>query len=375
MVWALSGAPIANVNEYAVLGKLAENAGSDGCNAFPSVKTVAELTTLSERTVTRTLRSLEERRLIAKGNQDAARIIRRADLRPTVYDLLIPYDCFANVDQVNANRIRFGLEPLTRDNRPPIAPPPAKKERADKGVKRPREDAADEMASGTRPEDTGGLVVTPSESGQIGHGVTTSPERGDYKSGTGCLEVTRTVPMNQPGEPSSSVRSSVAIPSARETNEWTNDVDPQETGGGGADQAGSEKGVPATPGIFLLMSFGSEYPLYRLTGQPLFDQGRAVDGLLAAGWTPEKIREHLTAWKLPTREEIKISPAAVISARLKAMAQGTPFPAAGANSAETDAPTICPDHVDGVRIRIDPETEVPYRCPDCHPLAASVAAF
>ncbi|NGY63406.1 helix-turn-helix domain-containing protein [Lentzea sp. NEAU-D13] len=93
--WALNFAPIPTDRKDAsalaiTLIALANHAGPDGTEAFPSVERLTVYTRLSRRTVQRSLRSLEELGLIRQGNtryRDAR--IERADLRPQVYDLVL----------------------------------------------------------------------------------------------------------------------------------------------------------------------------------------------------------------------------------------------------------------------------------------------
>lgn len=93
--WALNHAPIPTDRKDAsalaiTLIALANHAGPDGTEAFPSVERLTNYTRLSRRTVQRSLRSLEDLGLIRQGNtryRDAR--IERADLRPQVYDLML----------------------------------------------------------------------------------------------------------------------------------------------------------------------------------------------------------------------------------------------------------------------------------------------
>ncbi|ONI85682.1 hypothetical protein ALI22I_28370 [Saccharothrix sp. ALI-22-I] len=93
--WALNHAPIPTDRKDAAalaitLIALANHAGPDGTEAFPSVERMIGYTRLSRRTVQRALRSLEELDLIRRGNtrvRDAR--IERADQRPQVYDLVL----------------------------------------------------------------------------------------------------------------------------------------------------------------------------------------------------------------------------------------------------------------------------------------------
>lgn len=73
-----------------VLVCLADHAGKDGTNAFPSVPTIAELCGVDVRTVRRTISALERRGLIRRGNQAAAADARiPLQYRPIVWDLVV----------------------------------------------------------------------------------------------------------------------------------------------------------------------------------------------------------------------------------------------------------------------------------------------
>ncbi|MFD8670965.1 hypothetical protein ACFV1U_37040, partial [Streptomyces microflavus] len=122
MIWVLSGdAPVSDVNEYAVLGAMADQADPDGCGTWLSKETIATRVKISEETVKRCWRNMARRGLIARGDQSHVRHYR-ADRRPVVFDLLIPYDWFSNIDRINTERGRYGRPPLTRADRPPIEP-------------------------------------------------------------------------------------------------------------------------------------------------------------------------------------------------------------------------------------------------------------
>lgn len=86
--WALKQTAVESPVARHVLLVLANYAGEDGCNAFPSIARLSEETGLSERAVRNNLRELERVGVIRLGNQAvAAAFIARADRRPTVYDL------------------------------------------------------------------------------------------------------------------------------------------------------------------------------------------------------------------------------------------------------------------------------------------------
>lgn len=93
--WALNHAPIPTDRKDAstlaiTLIALANHAGPDGRDAFPSVERMMRYTRLSRRTIQRSLRSLEELGLIRSGNtrvRDAK--IPEANARPQVYNLVL----------------------------------------------------------------------------------------------------------------------------------------------------------------------------------------------------------------------------------------------------------------------------------------------
>lgn len=136
--WA-EKAPVANVYERAILTLLAHRAsGKDGSGAFPSQGSMAEFACCSDRQVRNVLTAMQERKLIARG--DDRLVINRypAGRRPQVWDLLIPYKWFSDDqrEEIDAERALLGKDPLTPDERPPIAPA----ERVPAGRKRPKSD-------------------------------------------------------------------------------------------------------------------------------------------------------------------------------------------------------------------------------------------
>jgi hypothetical protein len=93
IAWALTRAPIPRDRRDAsslaiVLVGLANHAGPDGRNAFPSNATLTEYTRLSARSVQYALRALEELGLIRPSDPEiVAAHIKRADRRPQGWDL------------------------------------------------------------------------------------------------------------------------------------------------------------------------------------------------------------------------------------------------------------------------------------------------
>jgi Helix-turn-helix domain len=93
--WALNHAPIPTDQRNAstlaiVLIALANHADSEGCNAFPAVKTLTRYTRLKERAVQYALRDLEKLGLITPSNPKiVAAHVQRKDRRPNAWDLPI----------------------------------------------------------------------------------------------------------------------------------------------------------------------------------------------------------------------------------------------------------------------------------------------
>lgn len=85
--------------------------------------------------------------------------------------------------------------------------------------------------------------------------------------------------------------------------------------------AGS-RAVRATPGVEVLLAIGAGAPEFRLSGQALQDQGRVVDGLLDAGWTPTQVRHVVASRPLP--RPVRKTVGAVIAARLREACAGAP---------------------------------------------------
>jgi hypothetical protein len=93
--WALNTAPIPPDRQDAsslamVLVGLANHAGPDGRNAFPSITTLTRYTRLARRSVQHALQTLEELNLIRPSDPEiVAAYVKRADRRPNGWDLVI----------------------------------------------------------------------------------------------------------------------------------------------------------------------------------------------------------------------------------------------------------------------------------------------
>ncbi|MFD8385250.1 helix-turn-helix domain-containing protein [Streptomyces sp. NPDC059679] len=198
MLWAMKAAPVADTTEKLILISLAERADEDGCDAFPSKATLAKDAICDEKTVQRKLGKLVDRKLIGLGDQRAAQYIEKR-YRPKVYDLLIPYSWFPDVDEINESRRRRGRGLLTPENRPDIVPAPTRRERSDKGKPRTKQES-------TPPRGDTKSPLTKPDSAPAPGG-TDRPTRGDSQSQQGGLTDPQTSPVkpphsNLPGAPS-----------------------------------------------------------------------------------------------------------------------------------------------------------------------------
>lgn len=296
ILWALKSAPVVDAEERAIMVTLAESAWSDGTDAFPSKKTIAEIAKIDPKTVQRRLKALTSRGLIAPGNQSAAAYIPE-HFRPNVYDLMIPYSWFPDIDQVNAERKAKGKPPLRPEDRPDLVEAPPRKSRADKGKTRKRPGSEGGTTS-PRGEDS----ETPGQTGQ--QGGTTSPGGGDYKSHRGGLQDPQPSPTNPP----------------RNTPRPSVPGDSAAAGNGGTDGAQIPRQIVRNPGVDLLLAIGAEQPEFLLTGKTLQDQGMAVAGMLLDGWTPDQLRQVIAGRPLP--DQVTTTVGAIVSSRLRQALSG-----------------------------------------------------
>lgn len=175
--WA-EDAPVADVQEFAILAVMAQHAHNDGTGTYQSIPTISRRIRCDERTVLRRVEAMRERGLLTLGDQSLAGKIR-ADRRPKVYDILIPYEWYSDHQRgtVDAERADRGLPPLAEAERPPIAKPePARKVRDDAGKPRPKR-----TKPAVAPPESGssrGDYKTPREAHADDHGVTSSPIHG-----------------------------------------------------------------------------------------------------------------------------------------------------------------------------------------------------
>ena len=161
MGWALLDSPVINAEERLILVALADTADADGRGAWPSHDTLAERALVASRTVRRRLDALESRGVIARGDQSRVSYLR-PDHRPVVWDLMIPFSYFRNLERLEKACAKVGTVMLTAADRPDLPPAPERTRRADTKPARPHGGTCSPPGLGVPPDSestTGGLVV------------------------------------------------------------------------------------------------------------------------------------------------------------------------------------------------------------------------
>src|SRR5690625_680278 len=150
VLWAMKYAPVGNLVDRMVLMIYADHADPDGCNAWPSNKTIGEIAMCDPKTV-----KASRSRLVAQGllrHQKGARPPRYLKIdphrRPELMEAMLPHSHLGapqveDLDRLRAERTEYGdavnSRPLTPQNRPDPSPPERKgrKTRSDKGKPNP----------------------------------------------------------------------------------------------------------------------------------------------------------------------------------------------------------------------------------------------
>ncbi|MGK5677552.1 hypothetical protein [Actinoplanes sp. URMC 104] len=218
MMWGAKDAPAANVEERAILVIMGDEVDGSGCGCWLSEDTIAERALLSPRTVRRRLADMEERGLIALGDQRLVQHIR-SDRRPKVRDLMIPYSWFPNVENVNKERLGKQMDALRPEDRPDLPPAEAPKRRADVGKPKPRRQNDGETASplANRDEGTSSHPINSDTGGLVDRdGGTASSQRGVSESPNPVIDPLTTNPGSVPA---SQVRRGKASPKSSTTAE------------------------------------------------------------------------------------------------------------------------------------------------------------
>jgi hypothetical protein len=281
-MWAATVAPTADVQEYAILVRMADEADEAGCGVWLATSTIAGDVNVSEKTAQRRLDAMLSRKLIGLGDQRLVAHIR-ADRRPVVYDLLIPAACFADLAKTNARRAAKGLPLLTPESRPVQDPPSDEHRRARRSdIGKPRTRKLVDNPDGGREadeqaEEDGGTISHPADGGTDSHPeatggllvpdeVTDSPERGDCKSPNPGID-----PGIDPGNP----------PYVRTSVTTAPDGDRSETGGSPFDEE-----------TRALLNGAVAYALDQRAGQAGWKRDQVVDAIRAqldAGHAPADV--------------------------------------------------------------------------------------
>lgn len=249
-------APVKDTYERIILLKLARHADDDGTGTWPAVPTIGRIALCDDKTVKRRLRSLEQRGLIARGDQTRNQHLRR-DRRPTVYDVLVPRAWYGDSwDKIMREREEAGRAPIDPATRPNLAAPgeTGRATRADKGKpnpkRSPKRNAEEDDGTGglTDPPDAGGLADPP-------HGGSNSPSTGGLTDPNGG--------SNRPPNQSLSLSggnqsvSSSSAPSPHEPAADAAAVDTEEDEEQPAPRSGSTPAPPVGP---LLARFWQQLP-------------------------------------------------------------------------------------------------------------------
>ncbi|MFJ6561988.1 hypothetical protein ACIQMV_19430 [Streptomyces sp. NPDC091412] len=209
ILWAAEHAPVRDAEERAILIALVMKGDFDGCNCFRSYATLAKVARLDPKTAGRRCREMEKRGILRRQEEyrSQAWLAIPEKQRPVVWEVMIPAEFWSQLQlaEINEQRASLGRHALTAKNRPPLAEAPAKKTRADKGVKRPKEGGRSSEAPGTD-SPWGGPQVEDVDARNPG---TASPHPQDYESPPQGLEVP------QPSESPSESPSEESAPSAR----------------------------------------------------------------------------------------------------------------------------------------------------------------
>ncbi len=142
VLWVIDHAPVYDAEERAVLVALVIKGDFDGMNCFRSYPTLAAAARVDAKTAGRKCRAMEARGILRRQEKHRSRVWLSIpkEQRPVIWEVMIPAEWWsaAQLESINEQRAGMGRAPITPGTRPPLAPAPAKKTRADKGVKRPR---------------------------------------------------------------------------------------------------------------------------------------------------------------------------------------------------------------------------------------------
>lgn len=221
VLWAIDHAPVYDAEERAVLVALVVKGDFDGMNCFRSYPTLAAAARVDAKTAGRKCRAMEARGILRRQEKHRSRVWLSIpkEQRPVIWEVMIPAEWWsaAQLESINEQRAGLGRPEITLQTRPALKPAPAKKSRADKGVKRPKK--APRVA----------VAVT--------HPGTSSPGGGDFKSLPQGLQVPQ--PSESPSESPSETDQAAAARSAgdvRRTGAGSGARGPATSGGAAPDE-------------------------------------------------------------------------------------------------------------------------------------------
>ncbi|QYN17467.1 hypothetical protein [Amycolatopsis sp. DSM 110486] len=144
--WALEFSPVADTYERLILAAMATASDDLGCGTWLGWKKLSTAAMCDRTTLYKRLKAMEERGVIARGDQRLAEYINAAT-RPVVWDIMIPRSWYSDAQWAEFQRTRTGrgLAPVDPETRPDIAAPEqvGRRKRSDAGKSREnREDVA-----------------------------------------------------------------------------------------------------------------------------------------------------------------------------------------------------------------------------------------
>jgi hypothetical protein len=316
VAWALNHAPVDQAPAAAVLVGLANHAGPDGRNAFPSVATLVRYTRLAERTVREQLDILHAAGIITPCDPDVvAAHVKRADRRPNGWDIDQSLD-------------RDNPEHLERFQRAAAAHKDRKRHR------RLNSAEPDEVRTVHPVDEVHVVHPAPSTGCTVRrNGVHLAPERGAPRAPE--------LYLNHPGTAPARAHVRASAPAASRAE-----------GGGGNEIAE------------FFTALGEAWPLSAGQRDRL---GSHVAAALDAGWSTNALADHVGG----NTDGIR-NPYAVLRSRLSDI----PDPPEGSQR-PAERPPWCGRCEEATRLFERPDGRL-SRCPDCHPLsgdASSSAAY
>ncbi|WP_242911531.1 hypothetical protein [Actinomadura terrae] len=380
ILWAVEHAPVRDAEERSVLVALVMKGSFDGRDCHRSYKTLGHIARVDRKTAERKCRAMEARGLLRRQTGQMPVSWKRlpADKKTVVWEVMIPADFWSPVqlEEINTARTERGLPPITRDNRPPLAPAPPKHARADKGKPAPQRRPKslppknDETGPGKATNET-----KPPESAERGDsqsrrsdgsggtdspvaGGLTVPSRGDSQSPN--------PPYNPPIKTSSS---SSGVTPAADRAAAREDVQEEE----GTARAGTDMNDGTlTEALAVVDTATEQWDGHRLpTPSERLRLAERVADALAQGARRVGVHDALTRDLEPSRTRSAV--AVVMSRTSRAGWAELPGVGRGAAAGRPQLPPKC-DRCDVNRM-VETDDGRVRRCPACHPNGSRGAAI